>query len=56
MEQEVESPVPVSNGYLYKEMVGEIEENAKSQDGGDEMLSILILKLNKLHVVLYFST
>ena len=33
-----------------------MEENAKSQDGGDKTLSISILKLNKQHVLLYFST
>ena len=33
-----------------------MEENAKVQDGGDKTLSILILKLNKLHVLLYFLT
>ena len=33
-----------------------MEENAKIQDGDDKMLSILILKLSKLHVLLYFST
>ena len=37
MEQEVESLVPVSNGYLYslyEQRVDEMEENAKSHDGG----------------------
>ena len=33
-----------------------MEENAKIRDGIDKLLSILILKLNKLHVLLYFST
>ena len=33
-----------------------MEENVKSQDDGDEMLSIFILMFDKLHVVLYFST
>ena len=32
-----------------------MEESAKIQDGGDKTLSILILKLKKLHVLLYFS-
>ena len=32
-----------------------MEEDAKSQDGGDETLLFQILKLNKLHVLLYFS-
>ena len=43
--------------------VGEMENNAKSQDGGHKyqdgshkMLSISILMLNKLHVLLHFST
>ena len=41
MEQEVESLVPVSNGYhsqVYEQRVGEMEENAKSQDGGDNIV------------------
>ena len=54
MEQEVEFLGPVSN--VYEQRVGEMEENAKSQDGGDQSLSILVLKLNKLHVLLHFST
>ena len=33
-----------------------MEENIKSQDGSDKTLLILILKLNKLHVLLYFSS
>ena len=33
-----------------------MEENAKSQNGGDKTLSISILRLNKLQVLLYFST
>ena len=33
-----------------------MEENVKSQDCSDKMLSISILKLNKLHVLLYFKT
>ena len=52
MEQEVECLAPPSNGYLYevyRKRVSEMEENAKSQDGGDKMLMILILKVNKLH-------
>ena len=36
--------------------VGEMEENAKTQDDGDKTLSISILKLNKLHVLLHIST
>ena len=56
MEQKVEFLVPVSNDYLYRQRVGEMEENAKSQEGGNKMLSVLILKLNKVHVILYFST
>ena len=31
MEQEVESLVPESNGYLYQHRVGEMGENAKRQ-------------------------
>ena len=31
-----------------------MEESAQSQDGGDKTPSILILKLNKLHVLLGF--
>ena len=41
VEEKVESLVPPSNGYLYKvyrERVGEMEENAKGQDGGNKML------------------
>ena len=30
--------------------------NKTKQDGCDKMLLIFILKLNKLHVLLYFST
>ena len=41
---------------FYGKRVSEMEENAKIQDGGDKTRSILILKLNKLHVLLYFST
>ena len=33
-----------------------MEENAKCLDGGDKTLSISILKLNNLHVLLYFFT
>ena len=37
--------------FIYIERVGEMEENAKQkQDGDDKTLSISILKLNKLHV------
>ena len=32
-----------------------MEENAKIQDGGHRIPSLLILKLNKLHNLLYFS-
>ena len=54
MEQEVEYLVPASNGYLYnKHRVGEMEENAKRQDGEDKMLSISHLTFIKLHVLLY---
>ena len=41
---------------VYGERVGEMEENAKSQDGGDKPLLILILMLNKLHVLMHFLT
>ena len=44
MEQDVKYLVPVSNGYFYRHRVGEMEENAKRQDGGDRTLSISILK------------
>ena len=57
MEQEVESLVPVSKGYLYSvygQRVGEMEKNAKSQNGGYKILSISFLKLNKLIVLFYF--
>ena len=40
MEQEVEFLVPVSNGYLYLHIVGEIGENAKRQEGGNRMAYI----------------
>ena len=33
-----------------------MEENAKRQLGGDKTLTMLILKLNKRHVLLYFKT
>ena len=36
MEQEVESLAPVSNGYHYRQSVGEMEENTKSQHGGEK--------------------
>ena len=32
-----------------------MEENAKSQDGGDKMVSISILMLEKLQVLLHLS-
>ena len=35
MEQELDSLVPVSNGYLYRHKVGEVGENAKGQNGGN---------------------
>ena len=57
-EQEVESFIPVSSGYLYYihgQRGGEMEENATSQDGGDKMLSISISKLNKLYVDYIFQ-
>ena len=56
MEEEVESLGPPPNGYLYGLKVGEMEENAKDQDGGDKAPSILILKFNKRHVLIHFST
>ena len=40
MEQEVESLVPVSNGYLYWHRFDGLGENAKRQDGGVKMLVI----------------
>ena len=44
-------------GFIKNEQrVGEMEENTKGQDGSDKTLSISILKLNKQHVLLYFST
>ena len=36
--------------------VGEMEDNANSQGGGDKTLPTSILKLNKLYVLLYLST
>ena len=59
MEEEVESLVPPSNNYpyqLYGERVDEMEENAKTQDGGNKTLSILVSILNKLRVLLHLST
>ena len=50
----VESLVPASNGYryqLYGERVGEMEENAKSKDGGDRRQSTSLLKSIKLNVL-----
>ena len=32
-----------------------MEENAKSQNGGNKTLLAMILRLKKLHVLLYFS-
>ena len=55
MDKEVEPLVPVSNDYLYYvygERVGEMDENAKIQDGGDKMQLISLLKLIKLNVLL----
>ena len=49
----------IPNGYLFKvyeQGVDEMENNAKIQDGSIIMLSISILKLNKLHVLLYLLT
>ena len=48
MEQEVESLVSVSNGYLYRYPVGEMKENAKRQDGDHRMLS--------MYYYIFFST
>ena len=36
MEREVESLVPGLHNYLYGQRVGEMEENAKSQHGGNK--------------------
>ena len=39
MEQEVESLIPISNGWfcqVYEQRVGEMQNNAKIQDGGDK--------------------
>ena len=53
MKQEIESVVPMSNCYRrYMGRIGEMEENAKIQDGSNELLSIS--RLNKLNVLLYF--
>ena len=38
-----------------RERVGEMEKNAKGQDGDDKMPSILILKLNKLYFIIFFN-
>ena len=54
MEQEVESLIPVSNGYLYQHRVGEIRENTKRQDGDHRMSVISLLQSIKLQVLLYF--
>ena len=46
MEEEVVSLVSPSTGYpyyVYGKRVGEMEENAKIEDGGDKALSIFIL-------------
>ena len=40
----------------YWKRIDEMEENAKKQDGGDQMLLILILKFNKVHILLPLST
>ena len=50
MEQEVESLARVSNGYLFCRRIGEMGENTKRPDGIHRMLSMLLVKLNKLHV------
>ena len=42
--------------FNFIDKVGEKEENAKSQDGGNNTPSLLIFKLNKLNFLLYFST
>ena len=54
MRREVESLVPVSNGYLYKHRVGEMGENAKRQKSGDRMLLISFLKFIKLFLCVVF--
>ena len=59
MEEEVESLVLSSDGYLckvYEERIGEMEENAKTQDAGNKTASISILILNELHVLLCLTT
>ena len=50
MEQEVESLVPVSNGYINGRRGGEMEENAKRHNSDNRILSITLLKLNKGNV------
>ena len=51
MEEKVESLPSTSNDYLYYgQRVGEMEENAKSQNGSYKTLSISILDLNERHV------
>ena len=57
MDEEGESLVPVSNGYIYRCRVGEwrMEDNEKRQDGSDKTLSISILKLNKVHFIIFFN-
>ena len=59
MKQEVESPwfqYQMATFLKFMGRVCEMEENAKCQDGDDKTPLIFILKLNKLHVLLYFST
>ena len=53
MEQEVESLVPVSNGYIYRYRVGEMGENAERQNGSDRMPSILLLF--EIHYYIFFQ-
>ena len=57
-QQEVESLVPVSNGYIYWHNVDEMERmpKYKIEHGGDKTLSISILKWTKVHGLPHFST
>ena len=41
--------------FMERERVGEMEENAKSQNGGNKTLSISLLMLIKLNVLLEFA-
>ena len=59
MEQEVVSLIPEIKWLpllSFEERVYEMEKNAKSQDGNHKTSSMLILKWNKLHVILHRST